>query len=160
MKFSEAINAAEPSLEVVRLVNKCIYDDNGIYRDEVFHRLTSEARLVYLLRRFYAEIQNGGFDQFFRNSIGDFSHSIKAGLKAIKAEVTYELLSSAMAWFPSSMPAEDREQRWSQYDQFCQNDRYEADINQLDMEFYENRDNILRLIDDYVLHNPDAHIIH
>lgn len=60
------------------------------------------------------EVYNGGFDQFFYNSSGDFAvHTVEYLLK-LGAVKTAKIAKDAIAIFPNSRPAQDREARWAQ----------------------------------------------
>ena len=99
------------------------------------------------------EINNGGFNQYFFNSSGDFAHETIHSLNEIKAFKTVDILKEAMALFPGGeVPADRRkrqellvdiqdnaEQKWNELDQafYC----YEDDLNNLNMEYLrENKD--------------------
>jgi Domain of unknown function (DUF4375) len=58
-----------------------------------------------------AEVNNGGFDQYFFNSTGDNAEVALVGLKEMGATATAELLERAMAVFPGSKPPADRFKR-------------------------------------------------
>jgi len=59
------------------------------------------------------EVYNGGFDQFFWNSSGDYYSDAVAGLKVLEAERSLELLQeAARVLFGRALPPVDRKARW------------------------------------------------
>ncbi len=58
-----------------------------------------------------AEVNNGGFDQYFFNSAGDNAEAALAGLKEMGAAGAAALLEQAMAIFPGGRPPADRFER-------------------------------------------------
>jgi hypothetical protein len=58
-----------------------------------------------------AEINNGGFDQFFFNSAGDETSATIEALEAIGAHRTAAIVRQACARFPGGMPPADRDAR-------------------------------------------------
>jgi hypothetical protein len=67
--------------------------------------LSQPERIAILVASFDAEIANGGFHQFFTNSIGDFWPEILQVFEVIGATNTTQLLTDALAIFPNSMPS-------------------------------------------------------
>jgi hypothetical protein len=61
-----------------------------------------------LIEALEAEVNNGGFDQFFFNSAGDNSRSTIEALEMVGAKRTAEIVRRACARFPGGMPPEDR----------------------------------------------------
>jgi uncharacterized protein DUF4375 len=58
-----------------------------------------------------AEVNNGGFDQFFFNSAGDNASKTIEALEVIGAQKTAAIVRRACAKFPSGMPPADRNAR-------------------------------------------------
>jgi len=58
-----------------------------------------------------AEVNNGGFDQYFFNSAGDNAEAALSGLKEMGADGAAALLERAMAVFPGGKPPADRFKR-------------------------------------------------
>jgi hypothetical protein len=55
-----------------------------------------------------AEVNNGGFDQFFYNSAGDNTAETIQALETIGAFTMADILKRAVAKFPGGMPPKDR----------------------------------------------------
>lgn len=64
-----------------------------------------------LVGKLEAEVNNGGFDQFFFNSAGNDSAAILAALDVIGAAKTAALFRRACAKFPGGMPPAEWEVR-------------------------------------------------
>lgn len=93
------------------------------------------------------EVNNGGFNQFYYNSSGDYAHEIVDSLKSIGAEKTAQIIQKANAQFPNETVPKNRDKRktilghiedkanaiWEKLDQdFC---AYEEDLNALNMKY-------------------------
>jgi hypothetical protein len=78
---------------------------------EAMERLTPGQRSFYLNQSLEREVNNGGFDQFFFNSSGNFAHETVDSLEAIGAKKTADLLREAIDAFPESRVPKDREER-------------------------------------------------
>ena len=150
-------NSAEPALEVYTACFKRVFDnsDDG---EEHLDRIGEESKLVYLLWCFDGEIHNGGFDQFFYNSLGNYSAEILAYLKQLNAANSARLLEKAMEWFPNCKPASDREKRCAQLEKFEDDEAYGDSLDALNTEYYQYEDNLEKLLHEYVKENSDAEI--
>ena len=75
--------------------------------------LTQRERILVDVAWLEAEVNNGGFDQFFFNSSGDRFRETVSALRAIGAERTAALVAEAGAVFPDG-PSPDRATRMKQ----------------------------------------------
>lgn len=114
---------------------------------EALEKLSAEQKNFYFNQSLEREVNNGGFDQFFFNSTGDFAHETLESLRSIGALKTAEILQEAINEFPNRIVPKDRAQRgrileiiaapdnevWETLDQrfFA----YEDDLNRLNMEY-------------------------
>lgn len=73
--------------------------------------LTEVERQIFGAYWLEAEVNNGGFDQYFFNSAGNHSEAALAGLRAMGATGAAALLERAMSVFPGGMPPADRFKR-------------------------------------------------
>ena len=110
-------------------------------------KLTEQQKQFYYNQCLEREINNGGFNQYFFNSSGDFSHKTIQSLLAIGANKTAEILQKAIDQFPNGNVPEDRTKRqdileqiqetadpfWEELDQKFFT--YEDDLNTLNIEF-------------------------
>lgn len=100
-----------------------------------------------------SEVNNGGLEQFFSNSSGDYALDTPAALDEIGAHHTAELVRKAIRFFPGGAPSRDRQQRVEQLHSIS-----ETTINQfgeIDTEFFEYRDPLEELQIKYMLANKD-----
>ena len=158
MRFEEFLKEEDPAYAIF---DKCIdiVFEGSDGNTEIVDRISNEAKVVYLLCSFEGEIYNGGFDQFFFNSISDHSAEILNCLGIVGANKTKKLLEEAVSWFPNSMPSPDREERWKQLEEVENHEKYESEVDWLDTQFYKNEDNLSELINDYVKNNTEAQIV-
>ena len=118
-----------------------------------FESLPTPARIIYAVWWLDADVSNGGFDQYFFNSWGDYSADALRGLQTIGAASTADTLRRATAVFPSPGPSPDRTIRGDQLEAFspAQEDVLEA----LDNEFFERPDDLEGLLADFARRNAD-----
>ena len=72
-----------------------------------FHQMKESEKVFFLIWSAHGEIDNGGFDQFYFNSSGDFSAHTPAALRAIGAGSLADIISRANALFPEGPPEDD-----------------------------------------------------
>ena len=105
--------------------------------------LTRTERLLPAVSVLDAEVQNGGFDQYFFNPGSDESETALEGLKEIGASDAAGLLERALAVFPDGKPPTDREKRWKAMDRISS--KAKPIWNTLENEFYGLKENISEL---------------
>lgn len=156
MQFSEVVHEAEPGYAVFSAAQDVVFDADDASGEHI-ERLSVEARLVYLLCCFDAEIHNGGFDQMFYNSTGNHSLEILEHLNEVGASKCNQLLINALALFPDSRPAANRELRWEQL-KMLDGTQVRKTFDDLDSEFYMYEDRLSSRVDDYVRRNSHAYV--
>jgi hypothetical protein len=118
----------------------CNYGEN-------MEKLTDAQKIFYINQNLEREVNNGGFNQYFHNSSGDFAHETIDALKTIGAIKTASILQAAIDQFPNKIVPKERDKRinileqiegrsdsiWEDLDQ--QFFKYEEDLNQLNIEF-------------------------
>jgi hypothetical protein len=111
-------------------------------------RLTESQKTVLIVENLEREINNGGFNQFFFNSSGDFAHETVTALRTIKAFKTADIVSKSISAWPNQKVPKDRKKRQELLEEIAEN----ADKvwNECDQEFYKYQDNIGILLLDYV----------
>jgi ElaB/YqjD/DUF883 family membrane-anchored ribosome-binding protein len=154
MRFSDVLQQKEPAYAVFTSAMKIVFDADDAVTEHI-ERLSVEARLVYLVWCLDGEIHNGGFDQFFYNSLGNYSMELLDHLKTISAAKSWKLLSHAVSLFPDSAPAQNREVRWEQLKKL-DNTEFQARLSDLDEKFWKYEDNLASRVDEFVRKNPDA----
>ncbi len=118
-QFSHYIDKDDPANEIFSIALDTVYDEGDGVTEHI-ERLSTEARLVYLLWCFDGEIHNGGFDQMMINSLGNHTFEILDHLSEVGATVSHSLLMEAISWFPNAKPDKDRMLRWKQHEIFCE----------------------------------------
>ena len=116
-------------------------------------KLSNSQKTFFFNQNLEREINNGGFNQFYFNSAGDFAHETIESLKAIGAHKTAEIVKKANDQFPKGIVPSDRAVRqellekieikanefWDELDQkFFE---YEEDLNSLNMEYVRKNKN-------------------
>ena len=121
--------------------------------DDNFTNLTEPEKVFIYVDMLEGQVNNGGFDQFFINSSGDYTHEILAAYEIIKAHKTADLIEMAIKAFPALPVPKDTETRreiMQNLDESITNVWYE-----LDNKFYEYEENIAGLLIDYIKQNID-----
>lgn len=155
MNFKEFSDSEEPAYEVFKLSHKLVFDQSD-GNTEYLERLSPEARLVYQVWNLDGEIHNGGFDQLFVNTLGNYCAEILSYLKNLGASNSERLLAAAMAKFPNGLVPTNRSRRLEIWLPISENDAVQEALSELDQEFYRYEDNLAELLHNYVRSNPNA----
>lgn len=122
------------------------------YGDD-YSKLTEPQKLFYLNQNLEREINNGGFNQYFRNSSGDNAFETIQSLKVIGANKTLAILQKAIDQFPDKTVLKERSERNKIIDQI------EEDVNEvwdeLDQQFFKYEDNLNDLNIEYIKQHKD-----
>ncbi len=116
--------------------------------DDSFSKLTEPEKVFIYVDMLEGQVNNGGFDQFFFNSSGDYTHEILSAYEKIKAYKTVALIATAIKAFPVSPVPKDTETR-REIMQNLNEDTTKV-WDDLDDKFYEYEDNIAGLLIDYI----------
>ena len=119
--------------------------------DDSFSNLTESEKVFIYVDMLEGQVNNGGFDQFFFNSSGDYTHEILSACEKIKAYKTADLIATAIKAFPVSPVPKDTETRREIMQNL--NDSSTKVWDDLDDKFYEYEDNIAGLLIDYIKQN-------
>ena len=115
-------------------------------------REMSQCELGFLsVRELTEEVNNGGFDQYFFNSAGNYASDALWGLRAIGAEKTAVILERAMAQFPGETVPELRHERQAVMDALPESVQEAWDA--LDQEFYHSEEPLDSLLTAFVRSN-------
>jgi len=99
-----------------------------------------------LVEELEAEINNGGFDQFFFNTSGDRTAEIIIALSSIGAVHTATIVKAACAKFPGGIPPKDKDVRQELLEQISpDSDAFEEE----DEAFLEYKDDLSGLVENY-----------
>jgi Domain of unknown function (DUF4375) len=117
------------------------------YGDEM-SQLTEPQKLFYLNQNLEREVNNGGFNQYFLNSSGDFAHETVLSLKTIGADITAQILQTAIDQFPEKYVPKNKDEREILLEKIegLANKVWE----ELDQQFFEYKDNLNSLNIEYV----------
>lgn len=109
------------------------------YGDDM-DKLTEPQIQFYYNQCLEREINNGGFNQYFINSSGDFAHQTIQSLIAIGASTTADILQKAIDQFPDKKVPQNREERIELVEQIEEtaNEVWE----ELDEQFFEYQDDL------------------
>ena len=113
-----------------------------------FDALTEPERVFRAIWDLEADVNNGGFGQYYYNSSGDSAFHAVGSLMAIGAEETARLVERANSVFPDGKPPRDRSEREALLDSMTSDQ--DALLESLSTEFFEYRDNLLELLYGYV----------
>jgi hypothetical protein len=123
------------------------FDDLVIDSRAQFEELSAEVKTAWLIHRLEAEVNNGGFHQFFLNSSGAYVSETIDALAAIGAEHTKNLLQRAVrVCFPQGYPANSSEHE----DFLADFDDIDGEVEPLDTAFFEYLDPLTDLTNSYL----------
>ena len=114
-----------------------------------FDRLSEEEQTVILVWAVEGEVGNGGLDQFYFNSSGDFAAETVEALRRIGAGRTAELVERANRLFPTQLPPRQRAARVAELDTFT--GKASASWRRLEREFYRDLDGREGLLFSYLV---------
>ena len=129
------------------LGEKCAWGDR-------IDALSAPERTVYITMTTESEIMNGGFDQFFNNSTGNFSGEIVEAFMQIGAVQTAAICRKALSVFGRELPA-DWTERQKLLEEICSDEIYDA-LEECDDAFYERPEDLDQLNHAYVLQNRNV----
>jgi hypothetical protein len=118
---------------------------------EKIEKLNSSQRTFLFVENLEREINNGGFNQFYFNSSGDFSQETVKALLEIGAEKTAEIVKKANSEFKNGTVSKDRTQRQNELELI--EEKAEEIWNKCDSEFYEYQDDLTELLIAFVIKN-------
>lgn len=144
LDINELINSEDINGSIIELDN---YISGLCDYGECVEKLNEHQKIFFYNQTIEREVNNGGFNQFYYNSSGDYAHETVESLKSIGAEKTALIMQKANAQFPNKVVPKDRDVRhqileqienkangiWAQLDQGFY--EYEEDLNALNMEY-------------------------
>jgi hypothetical protein len=120
------------------------------YKMTPFRELSEMDQTVILIWSLQGEVSNGGFDQFYCNSTGDYAVETVRALEGIGAKKTAALLSEGNRLFPTQPVTPDRERRIAELDTFS--DSATQTWDRLERVFYSDPDRLDELLVEYLAH--------
>ncbi len=149
MSEIDRVLSLENETDIILGIGQLLWDKTK--DDENLESLNQFEKNVLFLDMLEGQVNNGGFDQYFFNSSGEYAHETLTALEEIGAYKTAELLEQAIKVFPQLPIPKDTEQRRELMKNLPQQ---VSDVwGQLDDEFYEYPDNIAGLAIEYVKNN-------
>jgi len=148
--LEELLNSDDTNSSIIDLDNfigeLCDYGDN-------MDVLSEPQKNFYLNQNLEREINNGGFNQYFINSSGDYAHETIQSLKLIGANHTADILQKAIDQFPDKKVPKDRDERIEIVEKIEEtaNEVWED----LDQKFFEYVDDLNALNIEYVRRNKE-----
>jgi hypothetical protein len=132
-----------------------VRDPWDVVKKSGWHALTVAEKHILAIEQLDAEVNNGGFAQYYFNSSGDHWQDAYDGLAAIGAERRQRLMLATIETFGGVKPAADRNTRTSQLSKIVH--KMENPFNEQDRAWYKIEDeNLKRLIFNYNLANRDG----
>lgn len=121
--------------------------------DMPFAELSHAEQVFYSIDYLQMEINNGGYEQYFYNSSGEYAHEALAGMREVGANLMADIQAKAMSVFPNSIVPKDRAERQELLEQA--GEEAEDLLDSLDSQFYEYPDPLEQMLLDYVKANVD-----
>lgn len=118
------------------------------YETGRFDDLTEADRVAVTVWWLEADVNNGGFDQYFHNAAGDLAFFAVEALREIEAEQVAAIVSRAVSIFDPSGPPRDQSERQEFLhglgEEVCEL------LEELDVEFYAYPDDVNALMAGYL----------
>ena len=149
MSKLDKVLALKDETDVILGIGGLLWDKSK--NDENFESLNQFEKNVLFIEMLEGQVNNGGFDQYFFNSSGEYAHETLTALEQVGATNAAELLEQAINAFPELPIPKDTEQRRELMDDLPE--RISNTWDQLDNRFYEYPDNIGGLTIAYVKRN-------
>jgi hypothetical protein len=118
--------------------------------------LSEPERTLWLVWWLEAEVNNGGFHQYFFNDAGDHAQDAPDALRRIGAPRCADIVGKALAVFSPSPPSKNRDDRQTQLDALSE--EKQDVLNALDGEFYKYPDPLEVLLAEYVRQRRDEFV--
>ena len=119
------------------------------YFDSGLTALNQNEIVILSIWQLEADVNNGGFNQYYWNSSGELANEVVTSLVEIGAIETASIVKSANANFPNSDPPKDRKVRQDILEMLEESGTLKLDS--LDDEFYEYPCDLLELMYQYIL---------
>jgi hypothetical protein len=120
-----------------------------------FGELTEPERVFRCIWELEADVNNGGFRQYYENSSGDTAYAVESALITIRANQMAAIVREANSLFEDGVPPTVRGERQDVVDSWSGRE-IEA-LETLDDRFYQYPDNLTELLYEYVsAHKSDV----
>jgi hypothetical protein len=128
------------------ICNQC---ESGDHMDS----LSDPQKIFYYIQCWGRDIKNGGFNQFYRNSSGDFAHETYDSLRIIGAYKIANIIMTANDQFPLKAVPKDRSERQKLLEQI--QDTANEVWKELDQKFLANEEELNAVTMEFVRKNKD-----
>ncbi|MES2332234.1 MAG: DMP19 family protein [Bacteroidota bacterium] len=131
-----------------------IYQDILLFTDygKNLYKVNAEQKVVFLITRLESEVYNGGIDQYFYNSSGEYSHETLNALKLINAPITLKILEKAISYWPNStVPKETSIRREELLDTVEK--KAESEWEKLTKAYWDDEENLFEKLFQFILDN-------
>ena len=144
--IEEALQLNDPNKTILQ-IGKVIWKKTETSDDD-FSNLTQPEKVFIFIDMLEAQVNNGGFDQFFFNSTGTYAHECLDAYNQIGAFKTTAIIYEAIKNFPTLPVPKDTTTRRL----LMQNldDSTGEAWNTLDEQFYKYEEDIAGLVIDYI----------
>jgi hypothetical protein len=116
-----------------------------------YEELTAPEKVFVSVWELEAEVNNGGFLQYFFNSSGDNAKHSVCALERIGATNVAALFKQANSVFANGLPSSDSEICRPQVEKLSEEQK--KFLDELDQKFYKRSDNLTELLYDFVTKN-------
>ncbi len=151
VKSLDEILKLENETDIVIEIGQKLWDKSKDGKD--FESLNSIEKNILYIEMLEGQVNNGGFDQYFFNSSGEYAHETLIALKEMKAPQMAEILNRAIKVFPTLPIPKDTEQRRECMEDVPKN--ISETWSKLDDEFYKYPENLAGLVIEYVKVNKE-----
>ena len=114
-----------------------------------FELLGETDRVIVAVWALDGEVNNGGFEQFYFNSSGDYAYFVPSALNLINANQTAEIVQEANQEFGPQGPSRNRDDR-QELLELLSADEDERLFDSYDKRFYSCHDNLDVLLTEFV----------
>ncbi len=125
--------------------------DKARFFKVAYEELTPPEQVFVCVWELEAEVNNGGFDQYFSNTSGDYARHVEAALTAIGAKRMQKIVRQAIDTVGEVVLSEDQEQRQERL--LALDDERRERLEKIDQLFFGYPDNITKLLFAYVQKN-------
>lgn len=136
----------EDETESILKIQEILWKKTELFDD--FENLTEAEKKFIYIEILEAEINNGGFDQYFYNSSGNYSTETLEALKEIGAIKTAKIVEEAFKVFSENPIPKNNEKRREILERI--NSKTSEKWQELEDEFYLHEENIGSLLLEYV----------
>lgn len=122
--------------------------DKARFFKVAYEELTPPEQVFLCVWELEAEVNNGGFDQYFSNTSGDYAPHVEAALTAIGAKRTQKIVRQAIETVGEGVLAEDQEHRQERL--LALDEERKERLEKIDQLYFTYPDNVTKLLFAYV----------